>query len=1187
MTVLARRAGRLAPALLPALLSLGLAIAAGRLDALPAAARGPAPVAPVRAGPPLLAVGGRSAAGAVASDTEASSRAAAAVLAAGGNAIDAAVAGGLAVGAAAPGSSGLGGQAWMVVHTAAGEDVAFLSPLRAPPVISVARARAARNDLGMTGPLAATAPGMVATLARAHGRFGTRPWAELVAPAIAIAEAGATVSESERLFLLLYRERIAASPALAPLYLTGRCDGNGAPIPVPVGHRVVLPGLARTLRRLAEAGPDDFYRGALASEMAADLAKHSAFLRAGDLARVPASIVEARPVRGRYRDLDVLSLPIQGGGALVLETLHILDAFPSELLGSQAWARTQAIVESVRIAFADVPAVPPGEEIGDGPEQSPWLRPERGVERARLISLGRALPEERLPSRGAGSHASDRETTHLSVVDREGNAVSLTLSLGRSWGSTYVTPGLGFPYNSFLEGYDLDNPGSPAYLRPNAPLTTAVAPTIFLREGRPVLVLGGAGSSRITSAIANVAVGVFDRGLGVAEAVAAPRASWSDGAEDRGMKLEAAPPIGPEDVELLRAAGYADLETYAPGPDAIQFGAVNAVGWDAAAGAWEAGAEPRRDGAAAVPAATPSLAASLRPGRPVSSPLGMVVTSSPEASRAGVRMLENGGNAVDAAVAAAFALTASDPGGSGLGGQTWMVLRLASGQERAVFCPARAPLRIDLAKMKAARQGSELWGPMATAVPTTVATLAHALRRYGTMSPAEVLGPAIEAAEGGYRLQPFEYSFLSDYTRRLFDSEVLYPVYLTGPTGESGIPDAAPIGSCVKLPALADTLRRLAAAGLGDFYTGQIAARLEEDVRAGGGFLSRSDLARVPASVVDTAPVRGTYRGRTVLSVPSPAGGSVLVMALQILDELPPATLAAPGLVRGHALVEAGRLARAEAIARGREKEVTEGPLLSEQLTKDWAARQAARIRPDRALSRQELLGEHGPKPTDRGTSQISVVDAAGNAVSLTQSLGRYFGATWAPPSLGFLLNAFVETLDSPDPASPGYLRPGAAAPLPVAPFLFVRDDRVALVAGTGGSSRIPTTLLNLVAGLYDGGQPPEEAYAAPRVIWEDDLAGPRVMVEIAPPIPVDAEAALKAMGYENVWTLTAPGRDSTIFGGIHAVLWDEESSRWQGFVDGRRAGVAAAPARIAPRVSGTAPRRESGEPASLPRPAP
>jgi gamma-glutamyltranspeptidase/glutathione hydrolase len=559
------------------------------------------------------------------------------------------------------------------------------------------------------------------------------------------------------------------------------------------------------------------------------------------------------------------------------------------------------------------------------------------------------------------------------------------------------------------------------------------------------------------------------------------------------------------------------------------------------------------------------LAESLRPKAVVSSPLGMVVTSTPEASWAGVRMLEAGGNAVDAAVAAAFTLTAADPGGSGLGGQTWMVIRTASGEERAVFCPARAPLRFDRKRVKAAREGADLWGPMAVAVPTTVATLAHALRRYGTKSFAEVLAPAIEAADAGYRTQSFEHGYLGDYARRLFDSDVLYPAYLTGPTGESGIPDPAPIGTCVKIPGLAETLRRLAEAGPSDFYAGRIAARLDEEMRNAGGFVTRRDLARVPASVRDVPPVRGSYRGRTALSVPAPAGGNVLVMALQILDALPTGSLAAPGLPRGHAIVEAVRIARAEAAIHRLQDDVTDGPLLSEWLTKPWAERQAARIRPGRAMTRGELEGERRPFSADRGTTQVSVVDARGNAVSLTQSLGRYYGAAWVPPSLGFLLNAFVEPLDSDDPAAPGLLQPGAAPPVPVAPFLLVRGGRTVLAAGVAGSSRIPSILLNLLAGLVDGNEKPVDAYARPRILWEDDTAGPRVMLEIAPPLTPDDVLALKGMGYGNVFALTAPGRDSTVFGGIHGVAWDPEASAWDGIVDGRRSGVAAAPARVAP----------------------
>jgi gamma-glutamyltranspeptidase/glutathione hydrolase len=305
-------------------------------------------------------------------------------------------------------------------------------------------------------------------------------------------------------------------------------------------------------------------------------------------------------------------------------------------------------------------------------------------------------------------------------------------------------------------------------------------------------------------------------------------------------------------------------------------------------------------------------------------------------------------------------------------------------------------------------------------------------------------------------------------------------------------------------------------------------------------------------------------RGTTILSVPSPAGGGVLVAAAQILDALPEETLAAPGLARGQAIVEAVRLARAKSASRKALDDVTDGPLVTEWLTREWARREAARIRGGHAIPAKELDGTARLATGDRGTTQISVVDAQGNAVSLTQSLGRYFGAAWAPPSLGFLLNAFVEPLDATDPASPAFLKPGGALPVPVAPMILVRNDKVALVAGSAGSSRIPSILLAFVAGLVDGRGRPAEVGSEPRILWEDDTAGPRVMIEVAPPVgPADA-AALTAMGYGTVYALTEPDRNLSAFGGINAVAWDAASSSWLGLIDVRRPGTAAAPTRLA-----------------------
>ena len=586
-------------AALAALLALAAAVTPSR----PATGAKQLPLGEV--GSPFAPIGATSPYGAVASDRSEATRAAVEVLEQGGNAIDAAIAGSFALGSAAPGASGLGGNTWILVHTAAGEDVAFLSPLRAPRHVSISRARMAhRRDL-MSGPLAITAPGTVATLAKAHARFGTRPWAELLAPAIAIAETGSPVSATDHRFLARYAPRIEGAPILRPLYLTGACDAEANAVTVPVGQRVVYPDLARTLRRLAEAGPDDFYRGRIAAEIVADLKRYDAFLRADDLARVPASIIVTSPLRGRYRDVDVLSLPDPCGGALVLETLHILQTFPSEVLAEQSWARIQLLLDAARIAFADAGPTLAGEEVAEGPWRSPRLTAAFGEKRARLIRLGRLLAQDDLPRSARSVAFSDRDTTHLSVVDREGNAVSLTQSLGHTWGSAHVTPGLGFPYNGFLETYNVEDPSSPAYLAANAASRTAVSPTILVRDGRPVLVLGAAGSNRIPPAIANVTVGYVDGRLGVAEAVAAPRSIWSEGRTPEPPKLELALPYLLEDANLLWAVGYADLERYAPGPDVGDFGALNAVGWNARAGAWEAGGDPRRDGAVAVPAHAP------------------------------------------------------------------------------------------------------------------------------------------------------------------------------------------------------------------------------------------------------------------------------------------------------------------------------------------------------------------------------------------------------------------------------------------------------------------------------------------------------------------------------------------------------------------------------------------------------
>ena len=269
----------------------------------------------------------------------------------------------------------------------------------------------------------------------------------------------------------------------------------------------------------------------------------------------------------------------------------------------------------------------------------------------------------------------------------------------------------------------------------------------------------------------------------------------------------------------------------------------------------------------------------------VSSQLGMVATGSPEATQAAVGILEQGGNAVDAAVAAALVLGVSDSDASGLGGMTYMVIRLAGGHAVAIDGTARAPGVLDLEALRAAKMEDREFGYETVAVPTTLAVLQLALDTYGTISMAEALQPAIEVATLGYRLSPIQIA----WTRAYHEELVVASDYLRFLVMEDGTTIGEP-GEIFCNHDLAGTLREIARHGVDSFYRGSIAARIEADMVKNGGFVRRGDLAMVRVRRVP--PMTTTYRGVEVLTVPPPGGGDSLVGALDILETFPAAFLA-------------------------------------------------------------------------------------------------------------------------------------------------------------------------------------------------------------------------------------------------------------------------------------------------------
>ncbi len=544
------------------------------------------------------------------------------------------------------------------------------------------------------------------------------------------------------------------------------------------------------------------------------------------------------------------------------------------------------------------------------------------------------------------------------------------------------------------------------------------------------------------------------------------------------------------------------------------------------------------------------------------SDLGMVSSGSHEATRAGVTVLEQGGNAVDAAVAAAFALGVSDPGGSGLGGFTYMLIVPKDGAAIAIDGSTPAPLAADPAKLLAIREEKRHFGYSAISVPTTPATLAHALERYGTMELAEVLAPAIEIAGEGYRLSNNSIVWAQIYLDEIRASSHLRFIVL-----EDGERLGRP-GDRICRPELRQTLERLAHEGVDAFYRGPMAAEIAADIAHNGGFIQPVDLARY--RVREHQPLRSSYRGAEILSFPPPGGGAEVVQGLNILQTFSTDVLAVPSVERLHLLVEAARIAhadRAQAIASG---EGAVGAFGIGHLSEQHARERAELITPGRAISDERLAPPGATTSFGDNTTHLSVIDRDGNAVSLTQTLCRVYGAKVATPGLGFPYNCCLESLDFENPSSPFHLQPGGLYPTAMAPTV-VRTGSSVTVLGGAGSDRIASTLIEVISNLIDRRMGLREAVVAPRVLWNSDHDPPRICLEIADPITEADADRLQSFGFEHMYRFRyPPGSDTNLgfFGGVNAVAYDARTGVFSGVGDPRREGFALGPATAAERLS-------------------
>lgn len=473
---------------------------------------------------------------------------------------------------------------------------------------------------------------------------------------------------------------------------------------------------------------------------------------------------------------------------------------------------------------------------------------------------------------------------------------------------------------------------------------------------------------------------------------------------------------------------------------------------------------------------------------PVAAANGMVVTAQHLATRVGVQVLKDGGNAVDAAVAVGYALAVVYPAAGNLGGGGFMTLQLADGRKQFLDFREKAPLaaRADLF-LGADGQvvpGLSTRGHLAVAVPGSVHGLERARERFGTMSRAALIAPAIALAEQGFVLEPGDVELLRGATDDLRKDPASAAIFLDG-----GKPLEA--GQTLVQKDLARTLRRIADDGVAGFYRGPVGAAIVSASQAGKGLITQDDLDRYATR--ELAPVECDYRGYRVVSAPPPSsGGVILCEILNVLEGYPLEDWGWRSAKAVHVQIEAMRHAYMDRNTYLGDPDFVKNPL-ERLLDKGYAERIRAVIDPRKAGSSRDIVpgsAPHEPLRESGNTTHYSIADRHGNAVAVTTTLNDWFGARITVPGTGVLLNNEMDDFTA-KPGVPNLyglvqgqanaIAPGKRPLSSMSPTLVSQGGKPLIVLGTPGGSRIITAVLHTLLNLVDYGMNLQEAVDAPR----------------------------------------------------------------------------------------------------------
>ncbi len=532
-------------------------------------------------------------------------------------------------------------------------------------------------------------------------------------------------------------------------------------------------------------------------------------------------------------------------------------------------------------------------------------------------------------------------------------------------------------------------------------------------------------------------------------------------------------------------------------------------------------------------------------------------------------MMQAGGNAVDAAVATGFALAVVHPAAGNLGGGGFMLIRLGDGathfldyRERA---PAAAKPDMYLDAQGNVIEDAPVIGYKAIGVPGSVAGMVYAEQKYGKLTLKQVLAPAIRLAREGYPLTWGEARDLHDKhlaefpeSRRVFQRDGNY--YQSG--------------EIFRQPDLARTLERIAAKP-DDFYHGALARELAAGLQKGGGLITAEDLAHY--EVKEREPIRGTYRGYEVISAPPPSsGGTVLLESLNILEGYDLAKMGDRSAQSIHYTTEAFRRAffdRAEFMGDPDFSKIPVAQLIDKKYAAAWRdSIDAERASASKELKRPAIFSEleqyaaTHPQPWGNHesphTTHYSVVDADGNAVAVTTTINDWFGSRVTAEGLGFLLNDEMDDFSAKPgvPNSDGLIQGAANAIGPgkrplssMTPTIVVRDGKVFLVLGSPGSSKIITTVANVLMGVIDYGMNIQEAVNAPRFHnqWLPDV------LNVERWFSPDTVQALQKMGYHVQFGLRQGSDAGSYWSDAECIAVDPTTGERLGASDGRNNGKA------------------------------